>query len=379
MVRNPQSWRRLAGVVATLAVSGKAFAGDAARSGSADAVAEAAKNAPAAADPAGPDVPLPNLETVTLGGLQFWHDEFVHYDWRVQRNAQTGHCRLLDDRDVRLAWGTFDECRREFERQRVERKLPPLPRRKVVVLLHGLGRTRYSMRALGQYLAKHGGYTPIYVGYASTQAPLETHARALARVLEPWDEVEEIDFVAHSLGNLVIRRWWHDRLGGPSTASAERGAGEDPLASGDAAAARSGPRVRRLVMLGPPNQGADRAVWWATNQFTGPTFRWIVGPAAAQLGPSFADVRPTLATPDCEFGILAGGLGDGQGWNPGLEGDDDGTVRVEETRLAGAHDFQLVPLGHNVLIAHETAFAATLRFLDQGHFVSDAARQPLPR
>ena len=50
----------------------------------------------------------PNLSTKTLGGTQFWSDVLVQRDWRIQRNAWTGHHRLLDGQNSRHAWGSFD-------------------------------------------------------------------------------------------------------------------------------------------------------------------------------------------------------------------------------------------------------------------------------
>jgi hypothetical protein len=53
---------------------------------------------------------MPNLKTPTLGGLQFWGDELYFHDWRIQRHAVSGHCRLLDGRYRRLAWGSYSDC-----------------------------------------------------------------------------------------------------------------------------------------------------------------------------------------------------------------------------------------------------------------------------
>ena len=36
----------------------------------------------------------------TLGGMQFWADELFFHQWRIQRNVITGHCRLLDGKDL---------------------------------------------------------------------------------------------------------------------------------------------------------------------------------------------------------------------------------------------------------------------------------------
>jgi hypothetical protein len=57
-----------------------------------------------------------NIPSPTLGGLQTWTDELVFRDWRIQRQSITGHYRLLDDRNHRRAWGTFEQCRARAER-----------------------------------------------------------------------------------------------------------------------------------------------------------------------------------------------------------------------------------------------------------------------
>src|SRR5436190_24367619 len=83
-----------------------------------------------------PDTGLPNVETPTFGGLQYWADELICHDYRIQRNASTGHYRLLDGKDERLAWGTFDQCRAKLDQVKRDEKLKPLPKR-VVLTLHG--------------------------------------------------------------------------------------------------------------------------------------------------------------------------------------------------------------------------------------------------
>src|SRR5687767_9210321 len=74
------------------------------RTAKADDLAETASNSSAEAKG------VLNVSSPTFGGKQFWNDELVFHDWRVQRNVISGHCRLLDDQNVRRAWGEFDEC-----------------------------------------------------------------------------------------------------------------------------------------------------------------------------------------------------------------------------------------------------------------------------
>lgn len=48
---------------------------------------------------------LPNINFQTMGGKVFWNDLAEENGWRVQKNSITGHCRILDNNDVRRAWG----------------------------------------------------------------------------------------------------------------------------------------------------------------------------------------------------------------------------------------------------------------------------------
>lgn len=317
------------------------------------AVADEGTNPGTAAKARGERRPPPNLYAPTLGGWQMWTDEFVYRDWRIQRHCETSHCRLLDGDNFRCAWGTYDDCRRKFEELRTSRKLPPLGP-KVVIALHGLGNTRTVMTRLADYLRKDGDYEVLLVSYASTRADIETHAQSLAKVVEGLEDVREINFVAHSLGNLVLRHYLYDQT------DAAQGLRPDP-------------RIKRIVMLGPPNQGARLASLLRPL----PLFTQIVGPSGQQLAEGWEEVSKQLATPTCEFGILAGGRGDDKGLNPWVSGDDDLIVRVEETQLAGARDFRVLPCYHRQLLGDPTVHEYVQRFLRRGYFESEAARQPL--
>ncbi|MBC8242728.1 MAG: hypothetical protein H8E30_19990 [Alphaproteobacteria bacterium] len=68
------------------------------------------------------------------------------------------------------------------------------------------------------------------------------------------------------------------------------------------------------------------------------------------------------------FGIIAGGKGNGEGYNPLLPGDDDGTVAVSETMLTGARDFIVVPAIHAQISNDPKTIEATLNFLNSGCF-----------
>ena len=69
---------------------------------------------------------------------------------------------------------------------------------------------------------------------------------------------------------------------------------------------------------------------------------------------------------EISFAVIAGGLGDGEGFNPLIAGDDDGTLAVAETRLAGSADFLLLPGRHSFIQARSDTASAVLSFLAHG-------------
>ena len=162
---------------------------------------------------------------------------------------------------------------------------------------------------------------------------------------------QNVNFVAHSLGNIVVRRYLGDQTDAATYRSPDR-------------------RIKRFVMLAPPNHGSLLAVTLGDNK----VYQVVTGQTGQQLGRDWQRVEGKLATPACEFGILAGGRGDTHGYNLLLPGDNDGIINVDTTRLAGAADFRLVPAQHSVIMFNAKVQEFTLRFLQKGFFISEKAR-----
>ncbi len=296
-----------------------------------------------------------NAIAPTLGGKQFWADELFFHDWHIQRNALTGHCRLLSGSNLRYAWGSFDECRAKLEQIKQQKQLPRMDGPAVVVL-HGLFRNSGSMSDMARFLREEGGYTVFNVSYPSTRGTVADHASSLAKVIDSLDGISEINFVCHSLGNLVVRHYLADQAHPQAGLRPER-------------------RIKRMVMLGPPNRGAKMAEAFADVG----AFHAVAGSSASQLAVRWAELEARLATPDFEFGIIAGGRGTENGYNPWLGADNDMVVSVESTRLPGAADFIVLPALHTLMMDDDTVQQCTLRFLQQGCFVSPAERRPIGR
>ena len=293
-----------------------------------------------------------NWQMKTLGGVQFWTDVRVEGGWRVQQNSETGHFRLIDANKVRQAWGSQAACELELD-QKIGAKIVTPYSGKVVILLHGLGRSYDCMNSLAVALQQQG-YQTINFGYASTRTDIQHHAAALRSVIDHLgDDVTEINFVGHSLGNIVVRRY----LGGK-----------------DQQVGAVDPRIASMVMLGPPNHGS-RMARLVQNSLT---FKVVTGASGQQLAGGWEQFEPTLGTPKFRFGIIAGGQKSDSGIsNMLVPGKDDFTVGVDEAKLAGATDFLVAPLFHSNMMADSNAIGWTVSFLKQGYFVSEADRQPI--
>jgi hypothetical protein len=218
---------------------------------------------------------------------------------------------------------------------------PSGPAAEIVVLLHGIANVTLSMKYLEKRL--HGeGFSVINLGYPSTNLSINGAAHLVRNQLTDLEPGARIHFVAHSLGNIVLRQMFSEPL----------------------------PNLGRMVMIAPPNRGSLTAQQLKDLKI----FRWIYGPAGQQLAADNNPFFEGLPKPPCEFGIIAGGKGDGEGFNPLLPGDDDGTVRVEETRLEGAADFILVRNVHTLILFDRKTAEQVVHFLRNGQFTPDADR-----
>lgn len=220
-----------------------------------------------------------------------------------------------------------------------ELRLPDDGRRRVVVLQHGIWRTSASLARLERTLRAHG-YEVWNEGYPSLTETIEQAAERLAAVVARIRArpVDELSFVGHSMGGLVIQEY---------------------LRRPDA------PAPFRCVYLATPHRGAVladlRKHWWL--------FRLCMGDRAAlQLSPGDPLHRRPIPWRE-RSGALVGTLGEGNGSIPG---DDDGTVAVREARLEGAAAELVLPYGHTRMGMHPEVCRQVLHFLRQGAFATVA-------
>ncbi len=206
-----------------------------------------------------------------------------------------------------------------------------------VVLIHGALRSRAGLAPVAWYLRRFGLDARPF-GYDTRGGTLEEHGAALERFIGGWDEVgaepmPTLGILSHSMGGLVARAY---------------------LAR-EGAAAQSA--QQRIVMLGPPNQGA----WLAQHFRDFRPFRWLYGAAAEELLPERVQA---LATPPAtaKVMIVAGGRGDERGYLRSIPGDNDGLVAVSETALPGIAPV-LVQGAHSLLQWRRDVLQSAARFL----------------
>lgn len=281
-----------------------------------------------------------NVKLKTLGGKQFWTDIRNCGGWRIQRNAVTRHYRLIDPGNYRHCWGDQGKCE-QFLEQKIAAGDAVFPAGRVVIVLHGLIRATASMCRLGRYLDEHSSMTAVDFEYASTRRPIAEHAQALKSVVNQLGkDVREINFVGHSMGNIVVRHLIGDLQ-----------RDEDPHRVLD--------RCRSMVMLGPPNQGAAIARRLAPTGLYG----IVTGKGGLELGPEWGAFVGGLATPPFPFAIIAGDLSRSGIRNPLLDGSGDFVVSLQEARLEGAETFKTFPVLHSFLMNDQTVIEQTVKFI----------------
>lgn len=211
----------------------------------------------------------------------------------------------------------------------------------IVVLLHGIARTRLSMRPMEQEL-KRAGYRTLNLSYPSRRLDLAAIAAWLDRrfIAAGLWEAHRVHFVTHSMGGLVAARYFAD------------------FAAGSRA-----PRLGRVVMLAPPNQGSEVADFLEGL----PPYRWLYGPAGQQLTTS-ARSNAEAGLP-CDVGIIAGTAG--RAYLLGrllIRAPHDGRVAVARTQLPGMRDHLVVHATHSFIMRKPEVQRQVLHFLEHGSF-----------
>lgn len=205
------------------------------------------------------------------------------------------------------------------------------------VLLHGMARTENSMNKLAKALIEDGYIVSNY-GYPSTSLDIDEIAKThVAKAISECGNVDKVNFVTHSLGGVVLRKYL-------SLNTLEN--------------------LGRVVMLGPPNQGSE-VVDKLKNV---PGFKAINGPAGLQLGTGKDSVPNSLGPVTYPVGIIAGSSTFNPVLSQMLPNPDDGKVSVERTKAEGMTDHIVMPVTHTFMMKNKDVIEQVKTFLRSGKF-----------
>jgi pimeloyl-ACP methyl ester carboxylesterase len=211
-----------------------------------------------------------------------------------------------------------------------------------VILLHGLWMRGFALAMLHRRMIEQGFrvHRFDYMSVANSQERIL--ARLLTRMQHLAEDEVSVHLVGHSLGGLLALQVCHE---------------EGELPPG------------RIVCLGSPLMGSAAARGFA---------RWGRG-SEALLGGNRGLLEKGFEhwNGPREVGMIAGRTPIGLGAVlANIEGEHDGTVAVEETRLPGLSDHCVVDTSHTGLLFSADVAHHTGRFLRQGSF-NPAIQAPL--
>ena len=215
--------------------------------------------------------------------------------------------------------------------------------RRVVVLRHGIAINRYFMLPMERYFRRRG-FEVHNRTYPSTKKSIPELASEFAEEITQLDEElaavdspYELYFVTHSMGGLVLRY---------------------------ALTHFSMPKIRRAVLMVPPNRGSTTARYFRGCFL----YRWIFGThAAAELASESAEIYEACGVPEeCDVGVIAGDVP----WRlhpVRLDKPHDGVVSVSEAELP-PYPLKVLPYGHTPILFVRYAMEEAEHFLTRGQF-----------
>jgi pimeloyl-ACP methyl ester carboxylesterase len=209
-----------------------------------------------------------------------------------------------------------------------------------IVLVHGYFRTSSDMNPLEHYF-RDKGYVVFSLNLNTTFGSLQECTEDMKyKILTLGIEKENVSFVGHSFGGLIIRHYLSQyRL----------------------------PNLQRCVLIATPNKGSKLAdIGMAIlGSFPLNPFKSL-----DSLQTSISYISPPLNSPPPEIGVIAGNkcnliLGNL------LASENDGRVEVNSTKFDDMKDFIVLPYGHHEIHHREETAKLIDMFLKVGSFRSN--------
>lgn len=213
--------------------------------------------------------------------------------------------------------------------------------RQIIVFVHGVWMPGSEMLFLKQQLSWEHDYKGRLFSYPSVSGSLDDNAKKLADCIISQGS-DKVHIVAHSLGGVVALRM---------------------------AATIADLPLARIVCLGSPLRGSRAAEVlseknWGQNILGHSLSAGVVNEAVSGWAGNVTD--------HYDIGVIAGTRSIGLGkLFASFDGENDGTVAVEETRLAGIKDHICLPISHSGLVLSKDVVMQTAAFLGCGEFLRD--------
>lgn len=214
----------------------------------------------------------------------------------------------------------------------------------LVVLLHGILRSKTDMLPLSKYLQKRGYYTANIL-YPSRKMDIESLSDYVAEQIENnphYNKNAKLHFVVHSMGGLISRYYIEHKK--PEN-------------------------LGNVVMLSPPNTGSEFADNLKENRYLSKTYEKIFGPAGQQLSTDYAHPDTKITYP---LGVIAGTRSiNPLAWFFLPKGAHDGIVPVERTKIEGMRDHIEMPVTHTFMMFNPKVMQQVHHFLKHSEFLKN--------
>jgi len=208
-----------------------------------------------------------------------------------------------------------------------------------IYLLHGYGSPKCWMNKINRSLQRENFDTHNF-GYRGIIDHLDAIGLQLYNDIKKSD-ADSISFVTHSMGGLVVR-------------SMLRYAEKDT----------DFPAIVKIVMITPPNKGAEIADMLATLHF-------LLGPNILNMSTKPESYANKLPIPqNTQIGIIIGARGKKRGYNPFIKGDNDGLLTPEKARLDVESEIIYIRNDHFTMPLKKGVCRLVAEFLRTGRFLS---------
>lgn len=207
-----------------------------------------------------------------------------------------------------------------------------------VIVIHGFARRARSMNKIAKKIHQ-SGYEVRNVDYDSIHQSIDEIKEEVFTKFDQYiadSQSREIHFIGHSLGGLLVRAYL------------------------DQTTVKN---LGSVVLMGAPNKGSQLVNQYEDKWY----FSWL-GPAVFELKVGGSQFLKELKAPYYKVGVIAGSKPYSKFSAGMLEGDHDGLVTVESTKLKGMHDFIVIDVNHSRMKRDPRVIEQVIYFLKHGQF-----------